>query len=93
MRDTVSPEITTLIPHNLLIIMKIQRIVGENGDLSAPCSGGTCPTAILTEENEVFVQGYVLSDSENEKLNAPPGEGFVRIPRDTFDKILNNVLK
>lgn len=67
--------------------MKIQKIIGENGTLPQLCARGMCPAAILAENGDVFVQGYVPALAEGAELAAPKGEGFVRMPRATFEKI------
>ena len=85
MRDSGSPNST----HNR---MKISKIIGENGPLPALCNGGTCPAAILADNGEVFVQGFVPAPSEGAELTAPAGESFVRMPRATFEKIARQVL-
>ncbi len=72
--------------------MKIQKIIGENGTLPVLCNGGTCPAAILADNGDVFVQGYVPAAVEGRELIAPTGESFVRMPRTTFEKIARQVL-
>ena len=70
--------------------MKITKIIGENGAIPQLCNNGSCPAAILADNGDVFVQGYVPADGE--KLTAPAGESFVRMPRATFEKIARHVL-
>jgi hypothetical protein len=72
--------------------MNIQKIIGENGTLPKLCNGGTCPAAVLTENGDVFVQGYLPQPAESGQLTAPGGEGFVKMPRATFEKIARQVL-
>lgn len=72
--------------------MQIQRIIGENGPLSSVCNKGNCPAAIVTNDGSVFVQGYQLEPNEADVLSAPPGEGFVRMPLATLQKIARQVL-
>lgn len=72
--------------------MKIQKIIGENGELSEMCRNGACPAAVLADSGDVFVQGFVPVPAEIAALDAPPGENFVRIPRATFEKIARQVL-
>ena len=72
--------------------MTIQKIIGEHGTLAQLCNGGACPAAVLTENGDVFVQGYVPEPAESGQLTAPGGEGFVRMPRATFEKIARQVL-
>jgi hypothetical protein len=72
--------------------MKIHKIIGEHGALPALCNGGTCPAAVITENGEIFVQGYVPAHSENQELKAPAGEGFVKMSRTTFEQIARRVL-
>ena len=72
--------------------MKIQKIFGENGALPQLCARGSCPTAILAENGDVFVQGYVPAPAEGAELIAPAGESFVRMPPATFEKIVRQVL-
>ena len=72
--------------------MTIQKIIGENGELPKLCNRGSCPAAILADNGDVFVQGFVPAPAENAVLTAPSGESFVRMPRATFDKIARQVL-
>ena len=72
--------------------MTIQKIIGENGTLPKMCGNGQCPAAILADNGDVFVQGYTPAPAEGAVLNAPSGEGFVRMPRSTFEKIARQVL-
>jgi len=72
--------------------MKIQKIIGEDGTLPQLCGRGSCPAAILAENGDVFVQGYVPAPAEGAALTAPNGENFVRMPRATFEKIARQVL-
>jgi len=71
--------------------MTIKKIIGENGLLPALCNGGTCPTVVLTENGDVFVQGYIPAASESSELQAPPGEGFVKMSLATFEKIAEHM--
>ncbi len=72
--------------------MKITKIIGENGVLPQLCARGQCPAAILAENGDVFVQGFLPSPSDGAELAAPQGEGFVRMSRATFEKIAQQVL-
>ena len=70
--------------------MKITTTIGENGVMPQMCGRGACPAAILADNGDVFVQGY--TPVAGEELPAPPGEGFVRMPRAVFEKIARQVL-
>jgi hypothetical protein len=72
--------------------MTIQKIIGENGAIPQLCGKGMCPAAILADNGDVFVQGYLPAPSEGAKLTAPSGEGFVRMSKTTFEKIARQVL-
>jgi hypothetical protein len=72
--------------------MQIQKIIGENGVMPKFCGRGACPAAILADNGDVFVQGYIPAVEENTKLAAPSGESFVRMSRSTFEKIARQVL-
>jgi hypothetical protein len=72
--------------------MKIEKIIGEHGVMPALCNGGTCPAAVLTADGDVFVQGYAPASNESSQLQAPSGEGFVKMSRATFEKIARQVL-
>lgn len=71
--------------------MKIQHIIGEHGAMPQLCKGGLCPTAIVTEDGHVFVQGYELTDTERAALSAPAGEGYVRMPLAVLRKLAAHV--
>jgi len=72
--------------------MTIQKIIGEHGVQQQLCRGGLCPAAIIADNGDVFVQGFVPAPAEGAALTAPIGEGFVRMPRATFEKIARQVL-
>ena len=72
--------------------MTIKKIIGENGEMPQLCGQGACPAAILADNGDVFVQGYVPAPAEGAQLTAPNGESFVRMPRATFEKIARQVL-
>jgi hypothetical protein len=72
--------------------MTIQKIIGENGVLSQLCARGSCPAAILADNGDVFLQGYIPEPAEGAQLTAPTGENFVRMSRATFEKIARQVL-
>lgn len=70
--------------------MKMQKIIMADGEKSALCSS-ICPTIILTDTDEVVIQGYFLSDAESKPFKASDGEGFVKMPRSVFDKIVSQI--
>ena len=72
--------------------MKIQKIIGENGTMPQLCGRASCPAAIIADNGDVFVQGYIPAAGERVQLTAPEGENFVRMPRATFEKIARLVL-
>ena len=72
--------------------MTIKKIISENGALPQLCGNGQCPAAILADNGDVFVQGYIPAPAEGAALTAPTGEGFVRMSRSTFEKIARQVL-
>jgi hypothetical protein len=71
--------------------MKIEKIIGEHGQLPQLCANGACPAAIVAADGNAYVQGYQLAASETSELTAPEGEGFVRIPLSTLKKIAAQV--
>jgi len=60
--------------------MTITKIIGEDGVRQDLCSGGNCPTLILNDADEVFVQGARLSAAEASQLTAPAHETYVKMP-------------
>ena len=55
--------------------MKV-RLIATNG-----CSGGTCPTAYVTDQGTAVVQGYVIDDKETlSQLDLPDRETAVEVP-------------
>lgn len=72
--------------------MKIQKIIGENGAMPQLCGRGSCPAAIIADNGDIFVQGYLPGPAEGAVLTAPSGEAFVKMSRETFDKIARQVL-
>jgi len=71
--------------------MKVQKIIGENGQMPQLCKGGYCPAAIITD-GDIFIQGYQPAQGERQQLSAPAGEDFIKMPRATFEKIARQVL-
>ncbi len=52
------------------------RLIARSG-----CSGGTCPTAYVTDRGTAVVQGSVILDDETlAQLNLPAGEAAVEVP-------------
>lgn len=82
---TVSGFVVSI--HNLLNKMTIRKILGENGPMTELCNGGSCPSAILTDGETAYVQGYQLDAAEQGALSAPEGEQFVRIPLPVLKRI------
>lgn len=72
--------------------MTIKTIIGENGVMPQLCRGGACPAAVVTEEGDVFVQGFLPEAAESSHLTASGGEGFVKMSRATFERIARQVL-
>jgi hypothetical protein len=72
--------------------MKIHKIIGEKGEMPKLCRGGSCPAAILTEGDNIVIQGYTLSVADRSNLSEPVGEDFVKMPRAVFEKIARHVL-
>jgi hypothetical protein len=72
--------------------MKIQKIIGENGTLPQLCLRGACPAAVVMDNGDIFVQGYIPAAESGGLLTAPAGEAFVRMPRVVFEKIARQVL-
>jgi hypothetical protein len=71
--------------------MTIQKILGENGPQDELCNGGSCPAAVVADDGNIYVQGYVPSNEAAETLTAPAGESFVRIPIAVAKKIAAQV--
>ena len=69
--------------------MKITKVILENGN---SCGRGSCPAALLTDSDHIFIQGYVPEPTEGKELAAPAGEGFVKMPKSVFLKIAAQVL-
>lgn len=52
------------------------HVIADNG-----CSGGTCPTAYLTDRGTAVVQGYLVNDPDAlAQLGLPAGETAVEVP-------------
>jgi len=73
--------------------MKIHKIIGADGPRdSMLCRGGGCPAAILTDGENVIIQGYTLTPVDRSQLADPTGEDFVAMPRAVFEKIARQVI-
>ena len=59
--------------------------------MPALCARGACPAAIIADNGDVYVQGYIPG-AEAAALTAPGGESFVRMSRATFESIAKQVL-
>ena len=73
--------------------MTIRKILGEHGPMEELCNGGLCPAAIIADNGNAYVQGYLLGPDAHKALSAPEGEGFVEIPLATLKKIAAQVLE
>lgn len=73
--------------------MTIQQILGENGPQQAVCNGGNCPAAVIADDGNVYMQGYIPGADAADTLEAPEGEAFVRIPMATLKKIAAQVVE
>ncbi|WP_411845618.1 hypothetical protein AAFN60_18545 [Roseibacillus persicicus] len=71
--------------------MTIQKIIGENGPQDELCNGGSCPAAVVADDGNIYVQGYLPSPEAAATLIAPIGESFVGIPMDVAKKIAAQV--
>ena len=71
--------------------MTIQKILGENGPQAELCNGGACPAAIIADNGNAYVQGYIPCPEAADVLTAPVGEAFVEIPLATLKKIAAQV--
>ena len=71
--------------------MRIHTIIGENGTMPQLCGGGKCPSVIIGDDGNAYVQGYQLGAGENAEFVAPAGEGFVKMPIATLKKIAAQV--
>ena len=71
--------------------MTIKKILGETGPQSEPCNGGSCPAAVIADDGNVYVQGYVLGEATASVLTAPVGEAFVSIPLPVLKRIAAQV--
>jgi|ADGO01.1.fsa_nt_gi hypothetical protein len=51
--------------------------------LASVSNGGSCPTLYETDEGDIVVQGYTLTDEEaiSQLRDVLPGESFVVVPR------------
>ena len=67
--------------------MTIQKILGENGPQKELCNGGSCPAAIVADDGNIYVQGYLPGKEATKTLTAPAGESFVSIPIAVAKKI------
>jgi hypothetical protein len=72
---TIEPESAILIHGEKTEItiktMKIQKIIGESGAMPQLCGRGACPAAILADNGDVFVQGYIPAPEDGAALIAP----------------------
>jgi hypothetical protein len=64
------------------------RLIADNG-----CTGGTCPTAYLTEKGTAVVQGYAVDDPEVlAQLGLPAGETAVEVPVELLVEAVRNAV-
>lgn len=52
---------------------------------------GSCPAAIVADDGNIYVQGYLPSKEAAKTLTAPAGESFVSIPLAMAKKIAAQV--
>ena len=73
--------------------MTIKTILGENGPQSQLCSGSQCPAAIVADDGNIYIQGYLPTSDAERSLSSPAGEGFVCMPIEVAKKIAAQVVK
>jgi hypothetical protein len=62
------------------------HLIADNG-----CTGGTCPTAYLTDRGTAVVQGYAVDDPEVlAQLALPAGENAVEVPVELLIEAVRN---
>jgi hypothetical protein len=62
------------------------HLIADNG-----CTGGTCPTAYLTDRGTAVVQGYAVDDPEVlAQLGLPAGENAVEVPVELLIEAVRN---
>lgn len=71
--------------------MTIRTIIGENGPQDELCNAGACPAAIVADNGNAYVQGYIPRPEAADALKAPAGEAFVEIPLESLKKIAAQV--
>ncbi len=74
--------------------MRIIRIIKEqSSDADGPvnCTGGNCPSLMLTANGDVVIQGKIIAIESRETLNVPAGEEVVLIPRSTFLSLIGQL--
>lgn len=67
--------------------MKVTQIIGENGPQEMLCAGGNCPTVLLTDGEDVVIQGYELDSTESQSLSKPENEAFIKMPKAVLKKL------
>ncbi len=68
--------------------MKINKIVSLSPADTVGCMGGNCPSFLLTDNDEVLVQGYTIKEHEKGSLNIPSGEDVVLMPVATLKALV-----
>ena len=71
--------------------MTIKKILGEHGIQQEVCKGGACPAAIVADDGNIYIQGYIPNAEANAALQAPSGEAFVAIPLTVARRIASQV--
>lgn len=58
--------------------------------LGTSSNSGSCPALYETEDGDIVVQGYKLTDQEAlaQLQNVLPGESFVVVPRSLFNHLV-----
>jgi hypothetical protein len=60
------------------------RVIADSG-----CNGGTCPTVYAAPhlDDDVLVQGFIVTPEEAKELGVPAGETLVRVPRSLLTQV------
>jgi hypothetical protein len=68
--------------------MKLKKIYSDWG---VGCKGGSCPTIYETEDGNIVVQGYIITEQTG--VDVPDGETLVELPKDFVNNLKEHFLQ
>lgn len=71
--------------------MRITKIIKQAQDGPYDCTGGSCPALLLTDSDQVIIQGLTLDSLTRSNISLPEGEDVIRMSLTTFRSLVSQL--